>query len=187
MFSLLVSLSSRPENTIKGRTLMDTNWHLVYTKPQREREAEFHLGNQGFSVYLPRHKVGSRRRGRHVELIQPLFPRYLFVELTQGIDNWSPIRSTRGVAGLVRFGAKHAVAPRGLIDYLQLNEKNLEAPAPLQSFGKGDRVYVATGPFAGYEAVFQCERGEDRALVLLNLISQFSEITLSVHDLEKAV
>ena len=165
---------------------MSINWHLVYTKPQREQEAEQHLGNQGFSVYLPRHKVGARRKGRHTELVQPLFPRYLFVELTQGVDNWAPIRSTRGVAGLVRFGVKYAIAPAGLVDYLRQNEQKIWEPIPQNPFSVGDRVRVADGAFAGYEAIYQCGRGDDRALVLLNLMSKFSEVTLSVHDLEKA-
>ena len=165
---------------------MTTNWHLVYTKPQREREAELHLLNQGYSVYLPQHQVGARRKGRHVELTQPLFPRYLFVELTHGVDNWSPIRSTRGVVGLVRFGVEHAIAPASLIEYLRQNEKESEKLIPSQPFVAGDQVRVANGPFAGYEAIYQCDRAEDRALVLLSLVNQFSEITLSLHDLEKA-
>jgi transcriptional antiterminator RfaH len=36
---------------------------------------------------------------------EALFSRYLFVELNRTDSNWVPLRSTRGVSGLVRFGA----------------------------------------------------------------------------------
>ena len=162
---------------------MNSHWHLVYTKLRKEEDAEYHLGNQGFEIYLPRHRVGLRRRGQYTEVIQPLFPRYLFVQLTQGIDNYALIRSTRGAVGLVRIGLDPAIAPQSLIDYLRSNEEQALAPKPLNPFKIGDKVRVVNGPFAGYEAIYECDRGEDRALILLSLMNQFSKVTLSIHHL----
>ena len=160
-----------------------SQWHLVYTKSKREAVAETQLENQGFSVYLPRHRVGTRRRGKYTEIIEPLFPRYLFVGLSEGVDNISPIRSTRGVVGLVRVGADLATAPQALVEFLQGNEERALAPKPLNPFHPGDRLRVVDGPFAGYDAIYKCDRGEDRALILLNLLNKFSKVTLSVHHL----
>lgn len=162
---------------------MSSHWHLVYTKSKKENEAELHLDNQGFQVYLPKHRVGVRKRGQYTEITQPLFPRYLFVELTEGVHDYSPIRSTRGVVGLVRVGPDLAIAPSNLIDYLRSNEEQALAPKPLNPFKVGDKVLVVDGPFAGYEAIYQCDRGEDRALILLSLMNKFSKVTLSIHNL----
>lgn len=166
---------------------MDNQWHLVYTKAKQEEKAEQHLKNQGFEVYLPRHCVSARKKGKYTDIIQPLFPRYLFVQLTEGVHNYAPIRSTRGAVGLVRVGVDPAIAPRDLIEYLQSNEAVALEPRPANPFHAGDRVQVVDGPFAGYEAIYQCEQGEERALILLSLMNQFSKVTLPVHDLAKAI
>jgi transcriptional antiterminator RfaH len=162
---------------------MNSHWHLVYTKVKKEEEAEHHLNNQGFEVYLPRHRVGVRKCGQYTEVIQPLFPRYIFIQLTDGVDNYASIRSTRGAAGLVRVGAAPAIAPPALIDYLRSHEKQALAPKPLNPFKVGDRIRIVDGPFSGYEAIYQCDRGEDRALILLSLMNHFSKVTLSIHHL----
>jgi transcriptional antiterminator RfaH len=162
---------------------MSSKWHLVYTKAKKEAEAEHHLSNQDFHVYLPRHCVGARRKGQYTDIIQPLFPRYLFIELNEGTDNYAPIRSTRGVASLVRFGMEAAIVPPALVSYLQDNEERAMAPKRLNPFKSGDKIQVVDGPFAGYDAIYQCDRGEERALILLNIMNKFSKITLPVHNL----
>jgi transcriptional antiterminator RfaH len=162
---------------------MHGHWHLVYTKVKKETEAERHLTNQGFDVYLPRHKIGVRKQNRYKEVIEPLFPRYIFVNLVAGVHNYAPIRSTRGAVGLVRVGSFPAIAPPSLIEYLRLKEQKALMPKPLNPFKTGDRVHIIDGPFAGYEAIYDCERGEERALILLNLMNQFSKVEMSVHHL----
>ncbi len=95
------SPAARPSDTQKA-------WYLIYTKPRQERYARENLERQGYEVYLPLMKDRRRRKGRYVEIVDALFPRYLFIHLDQDTDNWSPIRSTFGVSGLVYFGFKPA-------------------------------------------------------------------------------
>ncbi len=82
----------------------ERSWYLIYAKPRMEPVAEEHLTRQGYGVYLPRVRATHRLRGRYRERVDPLFPRYLFIHLDQCNDNWGPIRSTQGVAGMVRPG-----------------------------------------------------------------------------------
>ena len=42
-------------------------------------------------------------------VVEPVFPRYLFVRLDFGVTNLAPIRSTLGVSDLVRFGEQRAL------------------------------------------------------------------------------
>jgi transcriptional antiterminator RfaH len=37
-----------------------------------------------------------------------LFPGYLFIQLDEKLENWSPIRSTKGVQNFVKFGLNFA-------------------------------------------------------------------------------
>lgn len=69
-------------------------WYLVYTKPNAEKLAENNLVRQGYTVYLPMIRNRRRSRGRFKAFIVSMFPRYLFIQLDQNIDNWGPVRST---------------------------------------------------------------------------------------------
>jgi transcriptional antiterminator RfaH len=53
-----------------------------------------------------------------------------------------------------------------------------EVPAP--NFEVGAKVRVLEGPFAGFEGIFQKASGEERALVLLTLLSQPTSVKLSL-------
>ena len=71
---------------------------------------------QGFHVYLPRIQVRRHRRGQWIDAVESLFPRYLFIRIDPHRSNIAPVRSTRGVVGLVRFGGQPAVVPDEVID-----------------------------------------------------------------------
>ncbi|HEY5790780.1 MAG TPA: transcriptional activator RfaH, partial [Gammaproteobacteria bacterium] len=131
------------------------HWHLVHTKPRQEARAAENLGRQGYAVYLPLALALRRRRGKPERLVEPLFPRYLFIRLEPGVDNWAPLRSTLGVSRVVRFTEEAAVVPDDLIAALRAHEDesglcNLQLAPPQE----GDRVLVVEGSLAGLEGVF---------------------------------
>lgn len=156
-----------------------STWFVVHTKPRQEAVAEAQLERQGYPVYLPRLSLPRLRRGRWSEAVEPLFPRYLFVQVAVGEQALAPVRSTRGVAAVLRFGNRYAEAPTELVDALRgrANEAGLHV---LRSAGlrKGDRLRIIAGPFEGFEAVFECERGADRARVMLEVLGASTAVTL---------
>jgi transcriptional antiterminator RfaH len=140
-------------------------------------EAQRQLERQGYTTYLPILCQHKRRNGRRLETHSPLFPRYLFIHLTAGIDDWGPIRSTRGVSGLVQFGSEAASVPDELIAEIRVRaEEDGYHHEDRMEFKRGDSVRISDGPFSGYEALFQSSRGEDRALVLLDVIGQTTRV-----------
>jgi len=145
-------------------------WYLIQTKPQKERLARDNLERQGFVSYLPLATVMRRRRGRAQPSVGPLFPRYLFIHLSDETDNWRPIRSTLGVQQLVRFGDWPARVPASLIDTLRAREDE-EGLQPLPSLepAPGESVRISHGPFEGYTALFQARTGQDRVMLLLEI------------------
>ena len=163
------------------------SWYLVVTKPQSEFKAQENLLRQGYETYLPLVQTSHRRNGKIVNRTAAFFPRYLFISLDKETDNWSPIRSTIGVAGMVRFGGMPAQVPNELIDKLKNNENEFG----LQSFEKkeikpGDKVEIIEGPFAGYKAIYQKMKSTERVSVLLDIVGKNTQVTLSVHELEIA-
>ena len=162
-------------------------WYLVYSKPQQERVALENLERQGYSAYLPLVRNRKRRQTRVVHVTESMFPRYLFVNLSDSTDDWGPIRSTLGVSNLVRFGNEAARVPEGLVERLRAREDEeglqpVEAPA----FRRGDRVRIADGPLAGYEAIFHARSGKERVVLLLDLAGKLARLQVLEDDLERA-
>ncbi len=153
-------------------------WYVIHTKGGGETTAALHLRRQGYEVYLPRVVETVRRRSRWRERMVALFPRYLFLRLNQGTQALAPVRSTRGVSDIVRFGSRYATVPDELIRSLQqradadtgLHRLSPSFPTP------GSSVRLINGPFDGIEGVFECTSGDDRVVVLLNLLGRSTRV-----------
>ncbi len=141
-------------------------WYLLQTKARREAVARENLERQGYLTWLPRLRV---RRPRS-ERIEPLFPGYLFVQLSPDVDNFGPIRSTVGVLRLIRFGAAYARVPDAWIDELKAHASAEDVCEVMQkALVPGDSVEIIEGALAGYEAVVAELRGRDRVALLLKV------------------
>ncbi len=150
------------------------SWYLVFTKPRQERVALENLERQGYTCYLPQWVVPRKRReSAWATVNEPLFPRYLFIELDTGPTGpgWGPIRSTTGVTSLVRFGLQPAKAPLGLVDSLRAMEA-AHAEQAERPLAPGDVVCLREGPFAGLQAVYQCQDSNARITLLLEVMSR---------------
>jgi len=158
-----------------------TKWYLVYSKPRQENVAEINLDRQGYKVWLPRMQASRRRAGRWTEAIEPVFPRYLFVQLNAGGDNFSPIRFTRGVNGLVRIGMEPAVVADAVVDGLRgaADPRTGLLLPKLAELRIGDPVEITEGPFQGLQGIFLAKSGEERVLMLLDILGQANRVTLS--------
>ena len=142
-------------------------WYVVQTKPRQEGRARDNLENQGIRCVLPMLKVEKIRRRTRQWVDEPLFARYLFIELGGENARWNALRSTRGVTQLVQFGGVPAKVPCEWMNAIQVRDK---APVPL--FETGQRVVVTDGPFKGIEGIYQQRDGESRAIVLLELLGK---------------
>jgi len=164
------------------------NWYLIYTKPRNESLAREHLERQGYETCLPLLSRTSRRRGRYQTVIEPCFPRYLFINLNTATDNWAPIRSTIGVSRMVTFGGLPAQVPGDLVAQLRANEDEhgLQRWPEPDDFAPGTRVTIIEGPFAGYEGIFQARKGHERAAILLDIVGRNTLATLDIHNLKPA-
>ena len=144
------------------------------------------LQQQNFSAYLPLLESRKRQRGAYRLVTEPFFPRYLFVQFDEAVDNWGLIRSTRGVAHLVRFGTELARVPDEFITLLREREDHsalTEDKADL--FQQGEAVKILTGPFAGMEAVYQAKKSGERAIIMLQIANKYTQMKLSEHELGK--
>lgn len=162
------------------------HWYLVQSKPNQEIIAKDNLENQGYKVYLPLIPTKKKRNSRTIRVIAPMFPRYLFISLSEQIDDWGPIRSTIGVSSLVRFGMLAAKVPENLITSLRSKE-NEDGVHPIEKndFEEGDSVRIAEGPFEGYEAIFSAKDDNERVIVLLKIAEKYAKLKIKTYCIEK--
>jgi transcriptional antiterminator RfaH len=159
------------------------HWLLAYTKPRQERVAEEHLLRQGYEVLCPQIRTQKLRNRRLTWVEEPLFPRYLFVGTAEGLC-WAPVRSTVGVASLVRFGGQIAVVPETLVDSLRASAA--EPQHHRLMYQQGQKVRIVAGPFVTFEGVFDMAEGAERATVLLDLLGRRSRVRVAAGEIVNA-
>ena len=169
-------------------------WHVVHTKPRLELQALENLERQGYTCFLPTLDVQKVSRGKFRVATEPLFPRYVFIQLEHeaadaGLNkqSWAPIRSTTGVQRLVSFGTSPAVVDDALIAELVKHHETRQAPVAI--FHANDPVAIQQGAFAGVEGIYQrlaqMPSGEVRAFVLIELLNKPIALPIALEHLKK--
>jgi transcriptional antiterminator RfaH len=157
-------------------------WYLIHTKPANESLARMHLERQGFRVYFPRVAQALPSRQGWRERIVPLFPRYLFLQLCTDAQSLAPVRSTVGVAGIVRFGDDYTVVADSVVEELQSRADRETGLHKLKSgrLARGAPVRVSFGAYDAIDGVFEREAGADRVVVLLSLLGQSASVCVPI-------
>ncbi|GEK46784.1 transcription antitermination protein RfaH [Bisbaumannia pacifica] len=158
-------------------------WYVIQCKGGESFRAAEHLVNQAYEVFHPVLEVQRRRRGRLLWVEEPLFPHYLFIRLDRLASDWRPIRSTRGVLRLVSFGGEPLAVDDGLIEALRQGATHQAAEAN-HYFRAGEPVTITEGPFQALTAVFERHKGEERAIVLLDLLHRRQRLEMPVARLQ---
>lgn len=156
-------------------------WHLVYTKSRQEKYTLENLQRQGFQCYMPTLPSEKLRQGVLTVADEPMFPRYVFIHLSQGdsAPNWALIRSTKGVSRVVGFGVELAKVADSLVEALR------EQEASVCLFKPGERVRLTEAPFAGIEGIYHMADGERRVMVLIELLSRQVRVRVPPANLRK--
>lgn len=148
-------------------------WYALRSKPQKEDVVWRQLQAKGVDVFYPRLRVNPVNP--RAKKIKPYFPGYMFVNFDLEEMGISAFQWMPHALGLVTFGGEPSAVPEHLI-YAIRNKVQAIVDAggeKLDGLKPGDIVRVQTGPFAGYEAIFD-ERlpGTERVRVLLEFLNR---------------
>lgn len=158
-------------------------WYVIQCKGGESFRAAEHLANQGYEVFHPVLNSQRKRQGKLTTVTEPLFPYYLFICLDQLVSNWRPIRSTRGVLRLLTFGDRPVSVPSQLVETLRAQPHSNEGIHTY--FNAGEKVTITDGPFKDLEAIFTRLKGEERAIVLLNVLNRPQHLEIPLDTLSK--
>ena len=152
------------------------HWYLVKTKSKQEDIAILNLENQNFHVYCPYALIRNKN--------EVLFPGYIFIQLDKDTQNWSPIRSTKGVLHFVRFGLSYAKIPDNIIEFIKTNQLNTaEKLKNINKFKSGDKVQITDGVFKNCIAIFKSYKSDERVILLMNILGQQQKLTIKQESL----
>ena len=161
-------------------------WYVVKTKVRAEQVAEENLSRQGYEAWLPRVTCERRRRGKWQLNSEPLFPGYVFVELEAGVQNFSPIRSTRGVSNLVSFSREPKAMPEGAVETLRQLHDSRKNAEDVELFEKGQKVRLVDGPFRGWEGVYNARQADERVIIMLQVLGKQQSLAFARDDVVPA-
>ncbi len=159
-------------------------WYAVNTQPHHEARADENLRRQGFHSWLPRFRRLRRHARRADEVLAPLFPGYLFVQLDTEVERWRSINGTFGVVRLLCNGDTPLAVPDGLVEtIMQRRDASGAILMPPRRFVVGEAVRVAAGPFADLDGLFQEMSGRDRIVLLLDLLGRKVRASVNMSEL----
>ena len=160
-------------------------WHLIYTKPRKESLALEKLCEQGLIGYLPLKPVERIRRGKREVVQEPLFHRYVFILADDRfLMRRHAIRSTPGVSHLLQIGGTDASVDDELIGIIRSLEAGHQDQVEAY-FKPNSVVKITQGIYHDLEAIFVEDQGEQRALLLIQLLQTDTRISIDKHHLSK--
>lgn len=181
-----------------------SQWYVVHCLSGQEQKVHDNLvkrikteemGDFIYDVVLPTERVSEIKRGKKTETTRKFFPGYLIVNMwlldenKQLVDKtWYFIRETPGVIGFA--GTKDRPTPmlqkevEGLLAQVRGGEDKVK---PKISFGIGEMVKVADGPFQNQSGVVEeidPERGKLR--VSVSIFGRNTLVDLEYWQVERA-
>jgi transcriptional antiterminator RfaH len=157
-------------------------WYLLQCKARQDSRAEDNLLRQNYVTFRPQLVTQRLLRGKQQGVLESLFPGYLFIQLTRE-DNWSALRSTRGVSRIVNFNHGPATVANQVIEHLRAR---CSGEVPSQMFQPGDKLQIIQGPLSTLEGIFLTMDGTERVMILLQLLSREQPVRVPLSHIKSA-
>jgi transcription antitermination factor NusG len=156
-------------------------WYALRSKPRKEDIVWRQLRGESVEVFYPRIRVNPvNPRSRK---IKPYFPGYMFVYIDLEQTGVSRFQWMPHTLGLVSFGGEPSHVPDNLVIELRKRVAEIaEAGGELfDGLKTGDMVRIGSGPFQGYEAIFDTRLpGSERVRVLLELLTSKRRVPIEL-------
>ena len=157
-----------------------SNWYCIHTKPAKEETvckllAEF----PAIELLNPRVRRRKKRGVRRIEVMETLFPCYLFARFDLSLY-LHIIRNTRGVRRMVGDHSERPWTVDGsIIEFIRHRAENEVFYSDDPKFSRGENVVITDGPLAGLNGIFLYEMSaSERVVILLNTIESCARIQL---------
>ena len=172
---------------VSARAFAHSSWNLASTRPCLETVALQNLWQQGFDAYHPLYKCLKKTDASIKAIFVPMFARCVFARPAQPAQFIAPVRSTRGVVQLIRFGNGLATICADALDAIWQFEQQRNAAdvAELSSLRPGHAVRFYNLVLNGLEGVAKSVSSL-RVTVLLEFMGHERRVSVDRYQLKVA-
>ena len=142
-------------------------WFALYVKNQHEKRIACGLSGKLYESFVPTF-MNLHKDGRKNEL--PLFPGYVFCRFDARYK--LPVLSIPGVFSIVSAGSEPISVPDREIEQIRQLLISGLAPRPWPYLGRGQEVYINSGPLRGMQGIVVNESHERWLLVSIHLLQR---------------
>jgi transcriptional antiterminator RfaH len=176
------SFESRTSSCLPAALAEGERWYAVHTLPLGEVRAERHLNFQRYRTFSPKRRKSVRHARKLRTVEAAFFPRYLFVVLDLGRQQWRNINATCGVSRLVMSGGRPLAVPPGIVEALIASTDADGFVHFGQHLKLGSSVRLLAGPFAEQLGVLDHLEDSGRVRVLLDILGRQVAISTGSHN-----
>ena len=162
-------------------------WFALLTRSRFENVVYDHITKKAVEAFLPKIKVKSRRRDRHLMIDVPLFPGYLFVNISPDPESQLTVLKTLGAVRLLGYQSGPVAIPSNQVESLKIVTSSgrdvISGEGALHK--TGDRVMVIKGVLSGVTGEFVRYKGKNRVIINIDTLGQFAGVEIDEDDLER--
>ena len=165
---LLESIAYASQST--AQTGVSHPWFALRVKSNFERTAALHLGQRGYTQFLPMYESRTRWSDRVKSVERPLFPGYVFCSFDP--QRRLPVLSSPGILHVVGIGKEPIPIDDRELEAVRLTLRSGLLVKPWPFLQVGQRVVVERGPLAGVEGLVAQFKGAFRLVVSITLLQR---------------
>ena len=155
-------------------------WYVAHTRPRCEKKLAEYCQREGLAATLPCYRSVKKYRGKTVTFEKPLFPGYVFLQLT--IPQRAKAFQSDHVANLLEVVDQKLFAQQ-VGDILQALDSEMEVQlAP--EIKSGMLVRIKSGPLRGVEGWVESRTGTVAVQLRIDFIHQAAVVKIEATELE---
>jgi len=161
------------------------NWYALFVRSRHEFVTSEQLKKRGIEVFLPSVTRMRRWSDRNKEVVYPLFPGYLFVQIEPSAETFLNIVKTRGSVSFVgkERGRPSPVDPWEM-DTLRRMLAGCEEIDTYPHLNEGAPVLVKRGPLKGAKGILAKKNDHHLFMVNIEILGRSVGTKVSAEDLE---
>ena len=158
----------------------ERQWYVVYSKPQNEVHAKFHLELKGLQVFFPKLLLPESAKKR--KRIIPLFPNYLFVHINVLSHEYYAAIWSPGVRRIVSFNGYPASIDEKIVQLLMRESGPNGIIVARSTLKCGQEVQITGGPLTGLVGIIhEPPNANGRVKILLQILNRQAKVDVPVH------
>jgi transcription antitermination factor NusG len=160
------------------------DWFAVHTRSRHEKSVCEQLRGKQIETFLPLYRSSKRWKNGQTGVELPLFSGYVFVHIDSKMQ--LPVLQTPGVSRFVGFGGQAVPVPDSEIEQLEAVTATGMGVYPHPFLAVGQKVKIQHGPLMGLTGILTRDKGKNRVILSVELISRSISVELDSTQLEVA-